>query len=36
MIKQWRGNYFWTGGKKPGTPNWWDLCRIWTAFLSQK
>jgi len=33
---QWSGNYFWTGEAKPETPNWWDLYRIWTAFLSQK
>jgi len=33
---QWRENYFWTGEAKPKTPNWWDLYRIWTAFLCQK
>jgi len=29
------GTIFGQGGKS-GTPNWWDLYRIWSAFLSHK
>jgi len=38
-YRQWRWDYFWTGEVKSGTPNWWDLYRIWSqkeAFAKKK